>query len=103
MNKSVTVELRRSGDGWTCEVEVQLDGRRSRYTVTVTPQDVARWGRDADSNADEAEVVADLVRRSFEFLLEREPPESILRRFDLAVIQRYFPEYDRQFQSRRSD
>jgi hypothetical protein len=65
--------------------------------VTVTPQDVARWGRD-DIDAGEAVVVEDLVRRSFEFLLEREPPQSILRRFDLAVIQRYFPEYDRQFQ-----
>jgi len=103
MNKSVTVELRRSGDGWTCEVEVQLDGRPSRHTVAVTPQDVARWGRDFDGDADEAEAVEDLVRRSFEFLLEREPPESILRRFDLAVIQRYFPEYDPQFRRRRGD
>jgi hypothetical protein len=33
------------------------------------------------------------VRRSFDFLLEREPPSSILRTFDLAVIGRYFPEY----------
>ena len=101
MNKSVSVELRPSGDGWTCEVELQLDGRRSRYTVAVTAQDVARWGRDFDGDADESKAAEDLVRRSFEFLLEREPPESILRRFDLAVIQRYFPEYDRQF--RRGD
>jgi hypothetical protein len=34
-----------------------------------------------------------LVRASFEFLLEREPATSILRRFDLDVIGRYFPEY----------
>jgi hypothetical protein len=34
-----------------------------------------------------------LVRRSFEFLLEREPRESILRQFELSVIGRYFPEY----------
>lgn len=38
----------------------------------------------------------DLVRRSFEFLLEREPNTSILRSFDLQVIERYFPEYRRQ-------
>jgi hypothetical protein len=37
----------------------------------------------------------ELVRRSFEFLLEREPKESILGRFDLSVISRYFPEYER--------
>lgn len=36
-----------------------------------------------------------LIKRSFEFLLEREPNTSILRRFDLSVIARYFPEYER--------
>ncbi len=35
-----------------------------------------------------------LVKKSFEFLLEREPNTSILRRFDLPVIGRYFPEYE---------
>jgi hypothetical protein len=36
-----------------------------------------------------------LVKRSFEFLLEREGNTSILSRFDLPVIGRYFPEYER--------
>ncbi len=35
----------------------------------------------------------EIVRESFEFLLEREPPTSILREFSLDVIERYFPEY----------
>jgi hypothetical protein len=35
----------------------------------------------------------ELVRESFEFLLEREPKESIMRSFELSVIERYFPEY----------
>jgi hypothetical protein len=34
-----------------------------------------------------------LVERSFEFLLEREPANSILGRFTLDEICRYFPEY----------
>ena len=36
----------------------------------------------------------DLIRRSFQFLLEGEPQESILRTFNLRVITRYFPEYE---------
>jgi hypothetical protein len=36
---------------------------------------------------------ADLVRRSFTFLLEREPPSSILRSFSLEQISDYFPDY----------
>jgi hypothetical protein len=36
----------------------------------------------------------ELLRKSFEFLLEREPNTSILRTFELSVIQQYFPEYE---------
>ena len=39
-------------------------------------------------------TTAQLVRKSFEFLLERETNTSILRSFDLSVIARYFPEYE---------
>lgn len=37
-----------------------------------------------------------LIRKSFEFLLDREPNTSILRTFDLSVIGKYFPEYERE-------
>jgi hypothetical protein len=37
-----------------------------------------------------------LIRRSFEFLLAREPKESILPEFDLPLISRYFPEFERE-------
>ncbi len=36
----------------------------------------------------------ELLLLSFEFLLEREPKESILRSFDLPLIGYYFPEYE---------
>ena len=36
-----------------------------------------------------------LIEKSFEFLLERESNTSILSRFDLPVISRYFPEYEK--------
>jgi hypothetical protein len=39
--------------------------------------------------------VETLISRSFDFLLEREPNTSILRRFDLPMIGAYFPEYER--------
>jgi hypothetical protein len=43
---------------------------------------------------------AELVKRSFEFLLENEPKESILARFDLKVIARYFPAFEREMRGR---
>src|SRR5205814_674305 len=42
-------------------------------------------------------AVEALIRRTFDFLLGRTPASSILRESDLAVIQRYFPEYARLF------
>tara|TARA_B100000029_G_scaffold244634_1_gene241771 strand:+ start:242 stop:520 length:279 start_codon:yes stop_codon:yes gene_type:complete len=37
-----------------------------------------------------------LIESSFKFLLEREPKEMILRTFDLQIISRYFPEYEKK-------
>jgi len=37
------------------------------------------------------------VQAAFAFLLEREPKEAILRRFNLTVIARYFPDFEREF------
>ena len=36
-----------------------------------------------------------LIEKSFEFLLERESNTSILSQFELPVIGRYFPEYEK--------
>jgi hypothetical protein len=36
------------------------------------------------------------LEAAFRFLLEREPKESILGRFDVTVISRYFPEFERE-------
>ena len=41
-----------------------------------------------------------LVRTSFEFLLEREPASSILRTFSLDIISQYFPDYPAQIRTR---
>jgi hypothetical protein len=38
--------------------------------------------------------IEDLLRRSFEFLLDREVNTSILLSFDLSVIAKYFPAYE---------
>ena len=76
------------GDGWDCAVTVR-DGSETRHRVRVSRADLARLDPGASDPVN-------LVEASFAFLLEREPKESILREFDMAVIGRYFPEYERQ-------
>jgi hypothetical protein len=68
-------------------------GSATTHDVTVSPGDYAKLAGDKIQPEE-------LVRRSFEFLLEREPKESILARFDLSVISRYFPEYEREIKRR---
>ena len=83
---TIQVTATPNADGWTCQVRINdKGGTVSEHTVDVATSDVQRlaprWS------------VEDLVKRSFEFLLEREPPSSILRSFRLPDIERYFPEY----------
>ena len=40
---------------------------------------------------------AECVKHAFEFLLDREPKESIYSQFKLSVISNYFPEFEREF------
>lgn len=94
----VTVRAEPSGDGWICLVTVEQGGDRTTHTVTVKKADADRL-----AGGTKAGHVQDLVLRSFEFLLEREPPGSILRTFDLTTIQRYFPEYDRLIRQRSTE
>lgn len=82
----VEVRSARERDGWRCEVTVDDGGTLTRHTVRVSRADMERWGGGG--------TVDDLVRRSFEFLLEREPATSILGTFELSVIERYFPDFD---------
>jgi len=76
-------------------VRVVEGGSESSHQVTLSAKDCARLAGEA-SNAEQ------LIRESFQFLLEREPKESILARFDLSVISRYFPEYEREIKQKLS-
>ena len=74
-----------SSGGSVYRVVVTQGKSTTTHAVTVTPEDVARYAPDATPQR--------LLEASFEFLLEREPASSILSRFALPVIERYFPEY----------
>ena len=74
-------------------VRVIEAGSESTHQVTLDPKDLARL-------AGAAAEPQELIRKSFQFLLEREPKESILSRFDLSIISRYFPEYEREIKKR---
>ena len=75
------------------QVTVRERGEESCHRVTLRKADYERLTGGLTSP--EA-----LVTKSFQFLLEREPKEAILGSFDLMVISRYFPEYEREIGKR---
>jgi hypothetical protein len=75
-------------------VEVEEGASRTRHEVMAQEDDVRRYAGSASVSAER------LLEASFQFLLEREPKESILRQFDLPVIEKYFPEYPREIRKR---
>lgn len=79
-------------DGEEYVVAVHDDRGDSKHRVTVTDDDIAWLGVEASPR--------EILEASFRFLLEREPKEAILSRFDLPVIARYFPEYRDEMRSR---
>jgi len=87
---STTIQVRRTGEGdpLAFEVVVREAGGESRHQVTLSQTTYRRLtsGQHTPEH---------LLEAAFRFLLDREPKESILGRFDVDVISRYFPEFAR--------
>jgi hypothetical protein len=86
------IEVEALSDG-EFRVRVIDENSESSHWVTLSPE---HYNRLTGGKIEPQE----LVKRSFQFLLEREPKESILNQFDLQVIGRYFPEYEREITRR---
>ena len=89
------IEVTRAGEtdlAWMFDVTVREAAGHSTHRMTVTRADLADLrGEGADPER--------FVRDCFEFLLAREPKESIMSRFDVRDIARYFPEFRERISS----
>lgn len=66
------------------DVTLEDDASTTTHRVSVPSGLADQLGADSPDH---------LVEASFRFLLEREPKESIMRSFELTIIERFFPEY----------
>jgi hypothetical protein len=84
------IEVRRISESSRLDFEVVVrEGEgETRHHVTISRETYERLtaGKHTPERCLEA---------AFRFLLDREPKESILGRFDVAVISCYFPEFER--------
>ena len=107
------MQVRREGAAYIADVTVK-DRAITAHRVRVSLAERERYGsgpfrfgatQDAADTSEGSgnDDVAALVRRSFEFLLEREPNTSIMREFSLSTIERYFPEYAGEMRRAETD
>jgi hypothetical protein len=83
------IQIRRTAEDDRLEFEVVVrEGEgETHHHVTMSRETCERLaGKHTPEHCLEA---------AFRFLLDREPKESILGRFDVTVISRYFPEFER--------
>jgi hypothetical protein len=78
------------GDKYSIEVQDRVSATQHEVDVTVAALDRFGGGLGAER----------LLEESFQFLLEHEPKEAILRHFEISEIARYFPEYPTEIRRR---
>jgi hypothetical protein len=83
------IEVRQTagGDPLQFAVTVRDDTGETRHIVTMASATYQRL-------AGGRHTPARCIEAAFQFLLDREPKESILRQFDVAAIAHYFPEFE---------
>ena len=85
------IDVTRTGgdDPLEFDVTVSDGGGESRHHVTMAAKTYRRLAP-GDAMPEEC------IEAAFRFLLDREPKESILGRFDVTLITRYFPDFERE-------
>jgi len=86
MSNIVVQQLNSDKDSIFYRVEVIEEDSKTTHKVELNRNDYQKL-------TDGKVAPEQLVQCSFEFLLEREPKESILSSFNLSVISCYFPQY----------
>jgi len=84
------IEVRQiaGGDPLKFAVAVRDERGESRHVVTMAPATYQELTAGAHTPVK-------CIEAAFRFLLDREPKEQILGRFDMAIIPHYFPDFER--------
>ena len=84
----IEVERTAEGDPMGFAVTVREPKGQTSHQVSMSQQ---TWQRLSGGTYPPEQC----IDAAFRFLLDREPKESILQRFDVTLIARYFPSFER--------
>mgnify|MGYP000388474813 CR=1 FL=1 len=82
------IEVNRVSDGdpMSFEVTISEGGGSSKHQVTMGAEQYERLCGESSPEA--------CLEAAFRFLLDREPKEAIMGKFDVTVIAKFFPEFE---------
>ena len=82
-------------------IEINVDSKKTHFLVTITEdstktQHKVTLSDEYFNNLSSGESKEEFIKKCFAFLLQREPKESILKIFNMALIQRHFPNFENE-------
>jgi len=85
------IEVTQTGNSDPLEFDVLVSNGNgeTRHRVTMARENCERLTRGTCTPGR-------CIEAAFRFLLDREPKEEILAHFDVTVISRYFPEFEKE-------
>lgn len=85
------------------------DDKSWRYNVEITESDGSGSKTDHQVTMDRGYytnltgkgriIPEEFIKKSFEFLLNRESKDSVLRQFDISQISNHFPEFEKEIKN----
>ena len=88
MSEIIVEELSSSSGGAIFQVTVRDESGETKHKV--------RMSHDYHQKLANGKTPEEFIKTSFEFLLSKEPKESILSEFDLPKISTFFPEFEEE-------
>ena len=85
------IKVQRVGEGGVISFEVAVREGKGETRHHVTMSEVKAQQLTAGKHTPER-----CIEAVFRFLLDREPKESILARFDISAVSHYFPEFEQE-------
>ena len=83
----IDIREKKTNDGWDFQVTISGNGN-TVHQVKLSKKYYEKINLGLTPNK--------LIKASFKFLLEREPKEMILRKFDMQIIANYFKNYKKE-------
>ena len=79
-------------------MEIKVNGKENEFLVVIKDKKFSvHLDNDYYQQLTEGKVSKEeLIVASFKFLLDREPIEQILSKFNLQIIEKYFSEYEKK-------